>query len=188
MASNKKKTVIGAVHEKKQRKGQTCLKDFIEILPKYREQAFKTIGEIIASVSALERIMDSFIAEHFCKEKDSKKELCNLILSTNRITYESKREVLHHILNKHFPSFIKSHPTVLKDMQDIGELRNVMAHGLLDIQNFVNNTRNKKVVLKRYKGETEYMIFNHNEVRQIIDKINNCANALRYWNFLTEVH
>ena len=184
MKSNIKKAVVEPTH----REGLTKMSDFIDVLPKYQATCYERIGEIISATVGLERIMDSFIGEHFCSDKSKKTELVNLLLSTERITYESKRQVLKWIVETHYPNLKELHPTIFNDMQEIGELRNTLAHGYLNIHNFVEHTHKEILSVKKYKNEGLYINLERKALKEYWEMIINYSNVLLHWKTMVWVH
>ena len=55
----------------------------------------------------LERIIDDIIANYFCGQTKKKMELLELIISTNRMIFENKIQVLKFILKNNNQTFLK---------------------------------------------------------------------------------
>ncbi len=64
----------------------------------YTDLAFHRRGVIINQTIMLERIIDDTIANYFCGQTKKKMEILELIISTNRMTFENKMQVLKFIL------------------------------------------------------------------------------------------
>ena len=98
----------------------------------YVYQASQTRGVLINQVILLERLMDSYICEYFCKEDAKAVELMDTIISTRRITFESKSQVLRTLLDRVNPNADKENSILAKDFQFIADERNKLAHYFLD--------------------------------------------------------
>jgi hypothetical protein len=110
------------------------------------EVSFNWRGLIIGDTITLERNMDTFISEHFCKTKTLAKELEDTLLSTKLVTYDSKKQVFCFIMKKHHPDWCKKFPDINKELQTIGEQRNIFAHYMLDtrpigVKEFASNKK-----------------------------------------------
>jgi hypothetical protein len=158
------------------------LKDYVEILPMYTEKAYKLRGEVINQTIQLERVMDAFIASHFCSDETKRTELMILILCTERITFENKRQVLKWIVENHEKGLIEVHAKLFKNLQEIGEFRNLLAHTYLDIENFVDNVKSAKIALKKYKNQIDIIKLTEKEINEKIKVIEFYTNVLTYWH------
>ncbi len=159
----------------------TPLRAYIDVLPKYTKRDYERRGEIIARVVYLERIMDAIIANYFCDNDNKIDEIRMLILSTERITYENKRQVLKWIYEKHQSDIFKSHPKIFKDMQEIGEFRNVLAHNHLDIDVFLKNELDGKTIIHKYKNKKYVVEITEPVFKEWVAKILKYTHALMHW-------
>ncbi len=91
-----------------------ALKHYIEVLPKHWELHYQRVGEIISRTVNLERIIDTMIASYFCHDDTKRDELLKLVLCTERITFESKRQVLKWIFETYDNSILKHNQPFLK--------------------------------------------------------------------------
>ena len=66
----------------------------------YLNYAADLRGRIINSVAEMERMIDSYIADHFCHYRKRGIELIEVIISTKHLTYQSKAEILRFILER----------------------------------------------------------------------------------------
>ncbi len=158
-----------------------ALKHYIEVLPKHWELHYQRVGEIISRTVNLERIIDTMIASYFCHDDTKRDELLKLVLCTERITFESKRQVLKWIFETYDNSIIKAYPTLFKDLQNIGEYRNVLAHNHLDTTQFITDNIARKTKVNKYKNKKiEFEITDEvmNEKTGIITK---CHHILQNW-------
>lgn len=159
----------------------TPLRAYLDVLPKYTKRDYERRGEIIARTVNLERIMDTLIANHFCKAKKKRNELLFLLLSTERITYENKRQILQWIWTTHCPERFKEYPTIFKDMQEIGEFRNTLAHNHLDIMGFMEYERNETTVLHKYKNAKKVIEITEKDFKAKVNLITQYTHILMNW-------
>ncbi len=99
----------------------------------YTAQASQIRGVLINHIILLERLMDSYISKYFCQTEEKATELMDLIISTKRITFESKAQVFKTILDKVLPERKNDNQKLAKDFQFIAGERNMLAHYFLDI-------------------------------------------------------
>ena len=74
--------------------------DIQELTQRYAYHASQVRGVIINEIILLERLMDEYISEYFCVDIDKRMELMDIIVSTKRITFESKSQILRTILER----------------------------------------------------------------------------------------
>jgi hypothetical protein len=101
-------------------------------LPDHVEASVLLRGMFINEVILLEKIIDNWLAKYFCKNKKRQKEMFELILCHDRLTYSSKVQVFIFLVQNHCKQFQNEHPAFAKDLAEIGEKRNMLAHWLLD--------------------------------------------------------
>ena len=160
----------------------TPLSAYLEILPKYTKRDYERRGEIIARTVNLERIIDTFIASYFCHEDKKRDELLLLILSTERITYENKRHVLKWICETYAKDLIKQYPTLFKDLQKIGEFRNILAHNHLDTDGFVQYETKQTTVINKYKSKKEVFEITEPIFKGWVELITKYHHILQNWD------
>ena len=62
-------------------------------------------------------------------------------------------------------------------------LRNLLAHTYLDIDNFVENTKESKISLKKYKNNIEIIEIDEKMMRKKIELIHMYMNMLAHWKY-----
>jgi hypothetical protein len=87
---------------------------------------------LITEVIRLERLMDLYLAAHFCKEDDKREEIMRLIF-TDKMMFSIKKDILFAVLKEHNKKFIEvQHPKFKSDIVKIMEARNVLAHRVVE--------------------------------------------------------
>jgi hypothetical protein len=97
-------------------------------------------GAVINDTILLERYIDEFIARYFSSTESKKVELMEMVFCTNKMTYIGKMELFVEILIKTKSPLLPSEPKkgeggkkkFLQDLKDIGSIRNIFAHHMLD--------------------------------------------------------
>lgn len=109
-------------------------------------------GEILALTVAIERQIDNYISQYFCADTKKSNELNELLLYTEKITLDMKRQIFTHLLKKNNSQFLKAHPDFLKYLEEIVPHRNVFAHlEVIDIRDLEQMDK-KKLVFKKYSN------------------------------------
>jgi hypothetical protein len=138
----------------------------------YTNLAILRRGVIINETILLERQIDTYISKYFCKDPDKQKELMELIICTDRITFSSKQQVLKVLLEKNNPNFLNDNENILKDITTITEHRNIFAHYWLvtsdEMAKWVNE---KKTVFIKFKNTIDYIEYDKDKMSDILNKI-----------------
>jgi tRNA G18 (ribose-2'-O)-methylase SpoU len=138
----------------------------------YTKIAFLRRGSIINEAILLERQIDTYISKHFCKDEEKQKELMELIICTDRITFSSKHQVLKVLLEKYNPEFLKVNENILKDITTIIEHRNIFAHyWLVTSDEMVKWAAEGKTVFIRFKNTIDYIEYDKDKMAEIFNKI-----------------
>lgn len=147
-------------------------------------------GHVINYAVYLERLMDDAIGIHLCVEPGAKVELMNLILATERITFESKRQVLLYIITEYYPDFISKNPNFFKNVKKYGiEERNHVAHLLLDTQpgyyeRWKSNGDFRLISFKISRDNKEEVMQNYDTkiMNDILKNLYNLCTVIRKFN------
>jgi hypothetical protein len=140
----------------------------------YVYHASQTRGVLINSIILLERLMDKYISEYFCDTPDRATELMDMILSTRRITLDSKADVFRVILDKLYPEKKKENSAIAKDFKFIVEERNMLAHYFLDVSpDILNNfsEQNGAFTLLKIEKTRTRELFDFKRIRRIGDTV-----------------
>lgn len=90
-------------------------------------------GKVITNVSVLEFNMDTFLSYHFAKSEKFARELIEILFSTNKITFDSKKALAFEVASEHYKSILSAFPNYNRDMSEIAKKRNIFAHQHLSI-------------------------------------------------------
>jgi len=95
--------------------------------------AAKIRGGIIDYSIKIERVMDYYIAHRFCKgDAGLTIGMMELMLSTNRIIFDEKRQIMEFLVDEYDPDYKKRNPTLFNDLERrIIPKRNFFAHQML---------------------------------------------------------
>lgn len=130
-------------------------------------------GTLINEIVVLERMVDSYLCTYFCDKEQKRADLLNVVMATERITFESKRQILKVIMEKHDPKTVSDNPDIFKDIQYIGEQRNMLAHYLLyftpDTEKLL---KEQTFTLARFRNGVTYETFDKERGTRLITLIN----------------
>ena len=105
-------------------------------------------GFIINSTIEIERKIDDLLAGFFCATEEKQNELKELLLFTERISFDHKREMLSNILQSKYPDFIEQNKSLIRDLEDIAPHRNRFAHLEIVLAKDLDE-KNKKILSLR---------------------------------------
>lgn len=89
-------------------------------------------GRFLNSVAVIERDIALILTEYFCTEDENKRELffCKV---AEKLSLQKKKEILIALVKKDYPRYWDEHKQFLKDLQNIQEFRNKLAHSIIDV-------------------------------------------------------
>jgi hypothetical protein len=142
------------------------------------QNCFKVRGFIINQTISLERIMDRYISKYFSNDETKIEELIELVFSTKRIAFESKRQIFKYIVDNHNKDFLKKYPDVCSDLKKIEEHRNVFAHYYLDNSDEGEEMfKNGKMGFVEFLNKTETIYYTRQGLNKIYDMLNKYLTA-----------
>jgi hypothetical protein len=117
-------------------------------------------GFYINEIIKLEKLIDLFVAQFFCKNDEIAEDLLGMLLGTERISLNNKKNILFDIINKHFPELLIEFPDLKTDIQELITIRNVLAHQMLDTSGEFDKIEFLKTNAdrKKYPYEKQYAI------------------------------
>ena len=139
----------------------------------YTDLAFHRRGVIINQTIMLERIIDDIIANYFCGQTKKKMELLELIISTNRMIFENKMQILKFILKNNNPTFLKENEKAVSDILNIIiPERNIFAHYWLETsKKLTDYLKDQKTVFIKFKDTTDYIEYDEAKFINIVKTI-----------------
>lgn len=96
------------------------------------EKARYLRGRFLNSVAVIERNIAVLLTEYFCTEDEAKRELFFTKVAEN-LSLQRKKEILIEIVKNDYPRYWEEHKQFLHDLKNIQELRNKLAHSILDV-------------------------------------------------------
>ena len=137
-------------------------------------------GEILNTTVSIERKIDNYLSTHFCATKKKKDQLNELLLFTEKISLDMKRQIFIIILKLNKSEFLQKNPEFLKHLENIVPHRNIFAH-LETIDPFESsNEDRKKLVFKKYtNGELKPKKYTLDDIVDLQVKLDYVEMAMR---------
>jgi hypothetical protein len=99
---------------------------------KIHERARYLRGQFLNSVAVIERDIAVILTEYFCTEDEEKRDLFFSMVA-GKFSLNSKKELLIDIVKRDYPRFWEENKQFLSNLQDIQEVRNKLAHSIVDV-------------------------------------------------------
>ena len=127
-------------------------------------------GEIISQVIVLERYIDIYLAYYFTHTDGAKfTEMLELILSSDKMSFDGKRQVFCFLLKKHEPTFIAKYSSISNDLIYILQQRNILAHYIFDLSDEAVRERPEIISFIKYKNATSLVDFDENKINNLVN-------------------
>ena len=131
----------------------------------YRQWAIHVRGTIITEVAKMERMIDDYIAKHFCHYRKRQIELIEVIISTKHLTFQSKADIVRFIVVRRGDATkeqaTKIHNALLQENK-IAYHRNLLAHAELD------TSREAVNIFKADKQTVRFIKFSANSTKPVV--------------------
>ena len=99
---------------------------------KLHEKARYLRGRFLNSVAVIERDIAVILTEYFCTEDENKRELFFGKVA-EELSLQKKKEILIDIVKNDYPGYWEENKEILTYLQNIQELRNKLAHSIIDV-------------------------------------------------------
>jgi hypothetical protein len=99
---------------------------------KLHEKARYLRGRFLNSVAVIERDIAAILTEYFCTIDEAKRELF-FIKVAEKLSLQKKKEILIEIVKADYPKYWGENKEFLNSLHQIQELRNKLAHSVLDV-------------------------------------------------------
>jgi hypothetical protein len=112
-------------------------------------------GPFLEQAIFIERIIDDIVSNHFCLDENRRNLFFSLVMP--EIIFSKKIEILKQLLNSCYPDLGKKHPKLIKDLDNIRDFRNEIAHAMLDTSDeFMSKKCLDRIQFKSFKkGQTK---------------------------------
>ncbi len=99
---------------------------------KLHEKARYLRGRFLNSVAVIERDIAVILTEYFCTEDENKQELFFGKVA-EKLSLQKKKLILIDIVKNDYPSYWEENKEALTYLQNIQEVRNILAHSVVDV-------------------------------------------------------
>lgn len=146
-----------------------------------RDLAVKIRGEILHEMSFLERIVDTYLAMHFCNcDTEKVKQMQLHVFGDNRMAFDAKRQIFFEIASVHDKSWYKSYkPSVKENLNNelsyIITERNKLAHLIIDTD---ENLPVDEIVFLRFLNDIKEFKYDKLKTRDMVTLINKVCNFI----------
>lgn len=146
-------------------------------LEKQIEDLFKLSADIrgtfLDQSIMIERLIDDIIAKHFCAEEEKRILLFSLI--TSRFSFQSRIMALKTVLECCYPQLFEKHRNTIKNLQQIREFRNKIAHSMIDSSiEFLEKKYNDRIRLVVY-GKEKHIVIKKDDMKK---RLSDCSKAI----------
>jgi hypothetical protein len=117
-----------------------------------KELTFYLRGMVLELTIMLERNIDKYLTQHFCRNEKTENELNEMFFFTEKTTLGAKKDVLFLLLDKYHQDFLKANPTFKARLDNLIPHRNIFAHLEIDYPKMDINDLNFKIIFKKFKG------------------------------------
>jgi len=137
-------------------------------------------GRLLGQIVFIEKMIDFYIAKHFCKDDDYAIELVDLLLGDRFVSFESKRSVFDILIKKYNKEYYTDNKSIFEDLTYLQTQRNRYAHLIQDVgEEAVNKfILDKTIGLVKFKEKTEPFWYSREEIIKIENKVKNVYESL----------
>jgi hypothetical protein len=102
-------------------------------------------GRFLNQAVFIEMLLAEIICHHFCPDKQRRFQFFDSIVSN--MTFNTRVDVFSIILKSFYSDIEREYPDIVKQINDIRNFRNIVAHALLDTSSeFLDNNPEKETV------------------------------------------
>src|SRR5437588_8208059 len=98
----------------------------------------------IYEASAIERMIESVIAWHFCPDEEQHLSFTSLMFVSTEVMLRKKIDILEQLLENYYPDILKDLPNIINDLHSVRRFRNKFAHDELILDE--EKVKNRKSV------------------------------------------
>lgn len=111
-------------------------------------------GIVLDSTVSIERRIDEYLSDYFCKNNVIGNELKEMLWYTERITLGGKKDIFFMLIKRDHKEFLKSHPKFITTLEEIIPHRNIFAHLEVDLltEQIHNESNYVQIAFKKYKN------------------------------------
>ena len=139
----------------------------------YIEQSTILRGQVLVNCTEVESIIGDIIGFHFFPKKDKERSkrvsLTALLINESRLPFRTKITLFTKILKLYHSKLFQSYPKLEENLDEVRELRNVIAHSRLDVGfKFVKKAKDQFRFDHYKNGKKESKIITREQFRNYI--------------------
>lgn len=135
-------------------------------------------GSFIENFSELESMLDLNIVNYFSNNEITRNDLELLIIKTNRITTESKRQIFDFIAKNRFSKRYNKYKRFHSYLIKLIEFRNIIAHYVADYSIEAVNSQNEQISFIKYKNVESKVTFTTGEIEFMFKTMDICTEMI----------
>lgn len=139
-------------------------------------------GTFINKVSAIEKMMEYYIANYFCSsDKNKIHEMVEMLTGDRFVSFESKRSAFEWVMKKHFNAEYIANLKNFQLLTSIQTERNKLAHLMINMtEEAVRRFEEDGTVsFLKFSGSTKPIWYNRDDMKRISDNANIVYNWIR---------
>lgn len=144
----------------------TRLLDFYKNFEELETKSHFIRGYIISEVILLERLIDEYISRYLTTDIEKIKFIREVVLGSEKIVFDNKRQILHQILKVNNIKFLKDNPNFINDLSYLMEKRNNVAHLLMDVTKGKVEKKDS-ISLQKHRNVTTEVVLDEQEIEKI---------------------
>ncbi|MBE9583389.1 hypothetical protein IM792_02925 [Mucilaginibacter sp. JRF] len=142
------------------------------------DKSIRFRGEIIEKLSGIEEAINIYLVTHFSDDETKQDELMKFFFATDRISFDTKREILDYLLTTYRPEFLSKYKELKGDLISLIKDRNVIAHAKLDTSEEAILSQDQQLTYIRFKNKEIRIVYTENYVQMMRIKIIKCKLKL----------
>jgi len=136
-------------------------------------------GEIVGVTIMVERAIDRYLSNYFCSTDQKRQEFKELMLFSERITLDAKKEIFIAIIKMRQPAYLINNPDFLPLLTKTLPHRNIFAHLDLIHPLQLNGDDKYKLVFKKYiNGKLSKREYGLKEFVKVLIDLNSISGHL----------
>ena len=132
-------------------------------------------GPFLEQAIFIERIIDGIVSNHFCLDETRRNFFFSLIMP--EIVFFKKINIIKQLLKLHYPDLDIKYPKLNKELENIINFRNEIAHAMLDTSDeFMSKKYLDRIQFKSFKkGQTEPHEVTSEDIKE---KLKDCTRII----------
>lgn len=149
-----------------------------EEFKEFIKKAHEVRGSILNESIFLEKMLNYFIATHYCGDTEIRDEMCNNFLEFD-VSFRAKVACFGRIMKENYKSWLSEHNKIPEYLTKICDLRNAISHQVLDTSKYGRQQflLFKEINLTHF-NKIERIVFSQEYVEDIMNVITYTTNNI----------